>query len=79
LGGGVADRSLHYKKSSKITKSAFRELFDFEDNERDASVIDKDYKRIEKGVKKHSSASSVKFKHLIGKSIAIIRLRLLLD
>ena len=67
LGGGAGDRSLHYKKSSKISKVDFRELFDFEDNDRDGENIDKDYRKIEKYVKKNSDSTSVKFKHLIGK------------
>lgn len=68
LGGGTGDRSLHYIKSSKISKADFRELFDFEDNDRDGANIDKDYRKIEKYVKKNTDSSSVKFKHLIGES-----------
>jgi Ca2+-binding EF-hand superfamily protein len=44
-----------------VTYSEFKELFSFEENERDKKHLKKDFKRIEK---KHSG--KVKFKHLIG-------------
>ena len=56
------NHSHYYKKSSKISKSAFKELFAFEENDRDKKRIKKDFKKIEK---KHKG--TVKFKHLIGK------------
>ena len=58
-----ANMSQHYKKSSKISYKAFKELFAFEENDRDKKNLKKDYKRLEKEHK-----NKVKFKHLIGKS-----------
>lgn len=55
------DRSQHYKKSSRISFQAFKDIFEFEDNERDKKRLKKDFKKIEKD---HNG--KVKFKHLIG-------------
>ena len=54
--------SQHYKKSSKISYRAFKDLFAFEENDRDKKQLKKDYKRLEK-----ENKNKVKFKHLIGK------------
>jgi hypothetical protein len=57
----------HYKKSSKISYQAFKELFLFEeDNDRDKKRLKKDYLKIEK---EHNG--KVKFKHLIGKQLSL--------
>ncbi|CDW78000.1 UNKNOWN [Stylonychia lemnae] len=56
----ILNRSHHYKKSSKITKQAFKELFAFEENDRDKKQLKKDFKKIEK-----QNKGQVKFKHLL--------------
>lgn len=55
------NRSQHYKKSSKITYQSFKELFDFEENDRDKKQLKKDFRKIE-----NEHNNKVKFKHLIG-------------
>ena len=56
-----------YKKSSKISSKAFKELFAFEENDRDKKQLKKDYKKMEK-----KNNGKVKFKHLIGKAAYIL-------
>ena len=65
----MLNRSHYYKKSSKISKQAFKELFAFEDNDRDKKQLKKDFKKIEK----LNKGGSVKFKHLLGKSFRIYK------
>lgn len=45
------NNSHHYKKSSKINVQAFKELFAFEENDRDKKQLKKDFKKIEKSNK----------------------------
>lgn len=60
--GGNTNTSQYYKKSQKISKKAFKELFAFDENDRDKKSLKKDFRKIEKA--QHSG--KVKFKHLIG-------------
>jgi Ca2+-binding EF-hand superfamily protein len=53
--------SQHYKKSSRITYKGFKELFSFEENDRDKKQLKKDFKKMDKEHK-----GKLKFKHLIG-------------
>ena len=50
-----------YKKSKVISYKDFKNLFNFEENDRDKSDLKRDFKKLEKEHK-----SRVKFKHLIG-------------
>jgi hypothetical protein len=52
---------LYYKKSQKISGRMFREIFDFEENDRNRKDLKRDYKALE------ADHKSVKFKHLIGR------------
>ncbi len=52
---------MYYKKSKKISWEEFKNLFKFDENERDKKDLKKDYKKMEK-----KNSGKVKFKHLIG-------------
>lgn len=54
------DEDIIYKKSQKLSYQDFKQLFHYEENDRDKKDLKKDFKKIEK---KHRG--TVKFKHLI--------------
>lgn len=56
--------SKFFKKSQRVSYKEFKELFSFEENERDKKQLKKDFKRMEK-----KNSGKVKFKHLLGNSI----------
>ncbi len=63
--GARNNQSQGFRKTPKIINyKSFKELFQFEENDRDKKEMKKDYKRIEKEHK-----GKIKFKHLIGKII----------
>jgi Ca2+-binding EF-hand superfamily protein len=51
---------IYYKNSKRIRWEDFKELFKFEENERDKKDLKKDFKKLDK---KHNG--KLKFKHLI--------------
>lgn len=53
----------NYTKSQKISYKDFKNIFKFDENDRDSKELKKDYKKIEK-----KSKGKVKFKHLVGKT-----------
>ena len=49
-----------------LSKRDFKELFRYEENDRDKKILKKDWKKLEKLYKKE-----LEFKHIIGKSLVI--------
>ena len=56
------DQEEGYPKSKKLAYSDFKDLFNYEENDRDKKELKRDYKKLEK-----DQSGNVKFKHLIGK------------
>ena len=71
---GTANENPYKQTSKSMDYKAFKELFNFDENDRDKKELKKDFKKIEKDNK-----DKVKFKHLIGNIFIVQMTHSLID